>query len=49
MRGLLMTAAAATAAALALTACGTTEPAADTDDAKKASEAVTLTDLRREG
>jgi ABC-type Fe3+-hydroxamate transport system substrate-binding protein len=44
MRRLMMTAAAATAAALALTACGTTEPAADTDDAKKASEGITLTD-----
>ncbi|GAA3546593.1 siderophore ABC transporter substrate-binding protein CdtB [Streptomyces osmaniensis] len=39
-----MTAAAATAAALALTACGTTEPAADSDDAKKAGEGITLTD-----
>ncbi|GFH38023.1 iron-siderophore ABC transporter substrate-binding protein [Streptomyces pacificus] len=36
-------AAVATAAALALTACGTTEPAAD-DDAKKAAEPITLTD-----
>lgn len=44
MRRLMMTAAAATAAALALTACGTTEPAADSDDAKKTSEAITLTD-----
>ncbi|MGW3974582.1 iron-siderophore ABC transporter substrate-binding protein [Streptomyces ardesiacus] len=45
MRRLLMTAAAATAAALTLTACGTTEPAADTDDAaKKTNEAITLTD-----
>ncbi|GGW93783.1 ABC transporter substrate-binding protein [Streptomyces chartreusis] len=40
----MTTAAAATAAALALTACGTTEPAADSDDAKKASEGITLTD-----
>ncbi|MFE7276678.1 iron-siderophore ABC transporter substrate-binding protein [Streptomyces sp. NPDC057623] len=44
MRRLMMTAAAATAAALALTACGTTEPAADGDGAKKAGEALTLTD-----
>ncbi|WP_217212986.1 iron-siderophore ABC transporter substrate-binding protein [Streptomyces sp. AC550_RSS872] len=45
MRRLMTTAAAATAAALTLTACGTTEPAADSDDAKKkAGEAVTLTD-----
>ncbi|MFF8172210.1 iron-siderophore ABC transporter substrate-binding protein [Streptomyces chartreusis] len=44
MRRLMTTAAAATAAALALTACGTTEPAADSDDAKKASEGITLTD-----
>ncbi|MGP4087497.1 ABC transporter substrate-binding protein [Streptomyces sp. KR55] len=44
MRRLLMTAAAATAAALALTACGTTEPAADSNDAKKAGEGITLTD-----
>lgn len=43
MRRLLMTAAAATAAALTLTACGTTEPAADSD-AKKPSEAISLTD-----
>ncbi|MEU3302502.1 iron-siderophore ABC transporter substrate-binding protein [Streptomyces sp. NPDC006678] len=41
MRRLLLTAA-ATAAALSLTACGTTEPAAD--DAKKTAEAITLTD-----
>ncbi len=39
-----MTAAAATAAALTLAACGTTEPAADSDDAKKTSERITLTD-----
>lgn len=44
MRRLMMTAVAATAAALALTACGTTEPAADNDDAKKAGEGITLTD-----
>ncbi|CAM5364657.1 ABC transporter substrate-binding protein [Streptomyces chartreusis] len=44
MRRLMMTAAAATAAALALTACGTTEPAADSDDAKRAGEGITLTD-----
>ena len=42
MRRLLLTAAAATAAALTLTACGTTEPAAD--DAKKPTERITLTD-----
>ncbi|KRV51276.1 ABC transporter substrate-binding protein [Wenjunlia vitaminophila] len=43
MRRLLMTAAAATAAALTLTACGTTEPSAD--DAKKpTADRVTLTD-----
>ncbi|MFE0673050.1 ABC transporter substrate-binding protein [Streptomyces sp. NPDC058867] len=44
MRRLLLTAAVATAAALTLTACGTTEPAADSDDAKKTSERITLTD-----
>ncbi|MFB6933832.1 iron-siderophore ABC transporter substrate-binding protein [Streptomyces chartreusis] len=44
MRRLMMTAAAATVAALALTACGTTEPAADNDDAKKAGQGITLTD-----
>lgn len=44
MRRLMMTAAAATAAALALTACGTTEPAAESADAKKAGEGITLTD-----
>ncbi|MBV7697865.1 iron-siderophore ABC transporter substrate-binding protein [Streptomyces sp. TRM70350] len=43
MRRLLMTAAAATAAALTLTACGTTEPAAD-DTAQQTGERVTLTD-----
>lgn len=42
MRRLLLTAAAATAAALTLTACGTTEPAAD--DSKKTAERITLTD-----
>ncbi|MFJ2766865.1 ABC transporter substrate-binding protein [Streptomyces sp. NPDC087300] len=42
MRRLLITAATATAAALALTSCGTTEPAAD--DAKKSADAITLTD-----
>ncbi|MER7822309.1 iron-siderophore ABC transporter substrate-binding protein [Streptomyces sp. NPDC096097] len=42
MRRLLLTVAAATAAALTLTACGTTEPAAD--DAKKTAEPITLTD-----
>ncbi|MFJ7073747.1 iron-siderophore ABC transporter substrate-binding protein [Streptomyces sp. NPDC098781] len=44
MRRLITTAAAATAAALALTACGTTEPAADSADAKKTGEGITLTD-----
>ncbi|MER7722093.1 iron-siderophore ABC transporter substrate-binding protein [Streptomyces flaveolus] len=43
MRRLLLTAAAATAAALTLAACGTTEPAADRTE-KKASEAITLKD-----
>ncbi|MEU1328372.1 iron-siderophore ABC transporter substrate-binding protein [Streptomyces sp. NPDC005865] len=42
MRRLLFTAAATTAAALALSACGTTEPAAD--DAKKSAGSLTLTD-----
>ncbi|QUI30074.1 iron-siderophore ABC transporter substrate-binding protein [Streptomyces alfalfae] len=42
MRRLLITAAAATAAALTLSACGTTEPAAD--DAKSDGKAITLTD-----
>jgi iron complex transport system substrate-binding protein len=42
MRRLLLTAA-ATAAALTLTACGTTEPAAD-DTTKKTDERITLTD-----
>ncbi|WP_369218356.1 iron-siderophore ABC transporter substrate-binding protein [Streptomyces flavofungini] len=43
MRRLLITAAAATAAALTLSACGTTEPAAD-DDAKSEAKSFTLTD-----
>ncbi|MGW0732418.1 ABC transporter substrate-binding protein [Streptomyces sp. NPDC002851] len=43
MRRLLLTTAAATAAALALSACGTTEPAAD-GDVKKKTEPITLTD-----
>jgi iron complex transport system substrate-binding protein len=42
MRRLLLTAPLATAAALLLTACGTTEPAAD--EAKASTEAITLTD-----
>ncbi|MEV4048972.1 iron-siderophore ABC transporter substrate-binding protein [Streptomyces sp. NPDC049744] len=42
MRRLLLTAAATTAAALTLAACGTTEPAADKTE--KASEAITLKD-----
>ncbi|UUN25227.1 iron-siderophore ABC transporter substrate-binding protein [Streptomyces sp. FIT100] len=42
MRRLLLTAAVASAAALTLTACGTTEPAAD--GAKKSAEPITLTD-----
>ncbi|MFJ3980953.1 ABC transporter substrate-binding protein [Streptomyces fungicidicus] len=42
MRRLLFTAPLATAAALVLAACGTTEPAAD--DAKESTEAITLTD-----
>ncbi|EPH41344.1 iron-siderophore ABC transporter substrate-binding protein [Streptomyces aurantiacus] len=42
MRRLLITAAAATAAALTLSACGTTEPS--DDDAKKGAESLTLTD-----
>lgn len=41
MRRLLLTAATATAAALALSACGTTEPAADKP--KKSAERITLT------
>ncbi|WP_189323807.1 iron-siderophore ABC transporter substrate-binding protein [Streptomyces flaveus] len=44
MRRLLMTAAAATAAALTMTACGTTEPAADDAEAKPSAEAISLTD-----
>ncbi|MGW7282568.1 ABC transporter substrate-binding protein [Streptomyces sp. NPDC054844] len=43
MRRLLLTAAATTAAALTLAACGTTEPAADKTETK-ASEAITLKD-----
>ncbi|AOT62285.1 MULTISPECIES: iron-siderophore ABC transporter substrate-binding protein [Streptomyces] len=43
MRRHLLTAAVLTAAALTLTACGTTEPAAD-DKAKKSGEKITLTD-----
>ncbi|MYW69379.1 ABC transporter substrate-binding protein [Streptomyces sp. SID8379] len=43
MRRLLITTAAATVAALALTACGTTEPAADADT-KKSTEKIQLTD-----
>lgn len=43
MRRLLLTAAVATAAALTLTACGTTEPAVD-DAKKKTGERITLTD-----
>ncbi|TVL92777.1 iron-siderophore ABC transporter substrate-binding protein [Streptomyces sp. SAJ15] len=43
MRRILLTAAVATTAALTLTACGTTEPAAD-DNAKKSGERITLTD-----
>ncbi|MFD3513753.1 ABC transporter substrate-binding protein [Streptomyces sp. NPDC058657] len=44
MRRLLLTAAAATAAALTLSACGTTEPAADAAKPKTA-EKITLTDV----
>ncbi|MBO1334321.1 iron-siderophore ABC transporter substrate-binding protein [Streptomyces sp. VRA16 Mangrove soil] len=43
MRRLLISTAAATVAALALTACGTTEPAADAD-AKQSAQPVELTD-----
>ncbi|MEV5340124.1 iron-siderophore ABC transporter substrate-binding protein [Streptomyces sp. NPDC052676] len=43
MRRRLLTATAATVAALTLSACGTTEPAAD-DTAKKPAERITLTD-----
>lgn len=46
MRRILLTAAAATAAALALSACGTTEPA--TDDAKKGAQPINLTDATGE-
>ncbi|MFF4169606.1 iron-siderophore ABC transporter substrate-binding protein [Streptomyces sp. NPDC001744] len=45
MKRLLLTAAAATAAALALSACGTTEPAAE-KKADKAAERITLTDSK---
>lgn len=45
MRRILLAAAAATAA-LALTACGTTEPAAD--DAKKSADRIVLTDAKGE-
>ncbi|MFG2515652.1 ABC transporter substrate-binding protein [Streptomyces sp. NPDC048584] len=45
MRRLLFTAPLATAAALLLAACGTTEPAADDDaTAKESAQAITLTD-----
>ncbi|KAA0929101.1 iron-siderophore ABC transporter substrate-binding protein [Streptomyces apricus] len=45
MKRLLLTAAATTAAALTLAACGTTEPAADkSDKTGKSSGAITLTD-----
>ncbi|MGW7663455.1 ABC transporter substrate-binding protein [Streptomyces sp. NPDC054756] len=44
MRRLITTAAVATAAALALTSCGTTEPAADAAAPKKQDKAITLTD-----
>ncbi|MGI5193882.1 iron-siderophore ABC transporter substrate-binding protein [Streptomyces sp. CA-288835] len=44
MRRLLMTAAAATAAALTMTACGTTEPAAHEAEAKPSAERISLTD-----
>ncbi|MFD7391632.1 ABC transporter substrate-binding protein [Streptomyces sp. NPDC059852] len=44
MRRLITTAAVATAAALALTSCGTTEPAADDAAPKKQDKAITLTD-----
>ncbi|GAA3490713.1 MULTISPECIES: iron-siderophore ABC transporter substrate-binding protein [Streptomyces] len=43
-RHLLLAAAATTTAVLALSACGTTEPAADKKKETKASEAITLTD-----
>ncbi|AWW39762.1 MULTISPECIES: iron-siderophore ABC transporter substrate-binding protein [Streptomyces] len=43
MRRILLTTAAATAAALTLAACGTTEPAAD-DKTEKTAERITLTD-----
>ncbi|MFI6937960.1 ABC transporter substrate-binding protein [Streptomyces sp. NPDC050418] len=44
MRRILLAAAVTTAAALTLSACGTTEPAADKKGDKKSSEAITLTD-----
>ncbi|MER7486062.1 iron-siderophore ABC transporter substrate-binding protein [Streptomyces sp. NPDC126497] len=44
MRRLLLTAPLATAAALLLAACGTTEPAADAADAEESVQAITLTD-----
>ncbi|MFE4054236.1 ABC transporter substrate-binding protein [Streptomyces sp. YIM B13518] len=44
MRRLLLTAPLATAAALLLAACGTTEPAADDAGAKESAQAITLTD-----
>ncbi|MER6200691.1 iron-siderophore ABC transporter substrate-binding protein [Streptomyces sp. NPDC001586] len=44
MRRLLLTAAAATVAAVTLTACGTTEPAADDVAKKTTTERITLTD-----
>ncbi|MFP3986486.1 iron-siderophore ABC transporter substrate-binding protein [Streptomyces sp. E11-3] len=44
MRRLILTAAAATVAALTLSACGTTEPANDANDSKKGREPINLTD-----
>ncbi|MFF0741697.1 ABC transporter substrate-binding protein [Streptomyces sp. NPDC004111] len=44
MKRILTTVAAVAAAALALSACGTTEPAADAAAAKKPAEKITLTD-----
>ncbi|GAA0460491.1 iron-siderophore ABC transporter substrate-binding protein [Streptomyces sp. NPDC046215] len=47
MRRFLLAAAAATTAVLTLGACGTSEPAADTDtDTKKTAEPITLTDAK---
>lgn len=43
MRRLLLTVAAATTAALTLSACGTTEPAADKAEKKPAEQSITLT------